>query len=53
MKNFGKVLATTAIIAFAAVNAADDTVEATKEPDFFDTLQDVSFYSRRVWLGLY
>ena len=63
MKNFGKVLATTAIIAFAAVNAADDKVaavnatddkaEATKEPDFFDTLQDVSFYSRRVWLGLY
>ena len=57
MKNFGTILATTAIISFATVNAADPVAEQTKEivkePDFFDTLQDVSFYSRRVWLGLY
>ena len=42
MKNFGTILATTAIIAFATVNAADPVAEQTKEivkePDFFDTL---------------
>ena len=60
MKNFGRVLATTAVIAFAAVNAATETdttinttEEVKKEPDFFDMLQDDSFYARRVWLGLY